>query len=138
MNSTFTPPGWLELAAIMVMVRAAILIEVVVDATGPVGLLGVRVDHGAAISPPLTLPLPLLVGAGDRHPIAELRELGVGRVEVGILAEVVHLRQTVLGRPVGTPCPLIHSLKIAVLLAPSLKVAMVLVLLTVLSQLLAT
>src|SRR3954452_12706389 len=43
---------------------AAILIDVVVDATGPVGRLGVRIDHGGTITPPLTLPLPLLVGAG--------------------------------------------------------------------------
>ncbi len=42
---------------------AAILIDVVVDAVGPVGRLGVRVNHGRSISPPLTLPLPLLVGA---------------------------------------------------------------------------
>ena len=40
---------------------AAILIDVVVDAAGPVGRLGVRVDHGGAKTPPLTLPLPLLV-----------------------------------------------------------------------------
>src|SRR5207253_1096499 len=61
---------------------AAILIDVVVDAAGPVGRLGVRVDHGAAITPPLTLPLPLLVGVGDGHRIAELHELAVGPEEV--------------------------------------------------------
>src|SRR5205085_1133543 len=40
---------------------AAVLVDVVVDATGPVGRLGVRVDHRGAVTPPLTLPLPLLV-----------------------------------------------------------------------------
>src|SRR5579864_3474368 len=61
---------------------AAILVDVVVHAACAIGRLGVRVDHGGAITPPLTLPLPLLVGAGDRHRIAELCELKVGREEV--------------------------------------------------------
>ncbi len=43
-----------------------------------------------------------------------------------------------MARPVATASPLIHSLKIAVLLAPSLNEDRVMVWLTVLSQLLAT
>ena len=61
MNSTFTPPGWLRAGPNHGDGGAAILIDVVVDAVGPVGRLGVRVDHAGAVSPPLTLPLPLLV-----------------------------------------------------------------------------
>ena len=62
----------------------------------------------------------------------------VGKAFEKLVAEVVHIRPDRSRGGTGWHgLPLIHSLKIAVLLVPSLKVARVTVPLTVLSQLLA-